>query len=98
MGPVAGHSETTHALERIRSDRAQSHSENQGFIDGDIEAISTGEMGDSYVKVRKVGGEEEAVEEGEEGTAASNEEGHSDQDEKSESESESSEGSNNEEK
>jgi len=92
LGPVAGHSETTHTLERIRADRAHQHTENQGEIDGEIEAISTGEMGDSYVKIQKLGGsDEEAAAEDEEGSTASDseeEEGGAKEDEQSDARSE----------
>jgi len=75
FGPVAGHSETTHLLERLRADRAMHHTETEGEVGGEIEAVSTGDLGDSYVKIQKLGGEEEAAEEegsgeGEEGGAA----------------------------
>jgi len=70
VGPVAGHNETTHILERIRADRALQHSETEGEIEGEIEAISTGELGDSYVKVQKLGGGEGGGEEGAEEEAS----------------------------
>jgi len=70
LGPVAGHSETSHTLELIRADRAQHHVESQGFTDGDIEAVSTGEMGDSYVKIRKIASASEDSEASEEESAA----------------------------
>jgi hypothetical protein len=80
LGPVAGHSETTHTLERIRADRALHHAETEGEIGGEIEAVSTGEFGDSYVKVQKLGGQEEGTEEdapaeGEEGEEGATAEG-----------------------
>jgi hypothetical protein len=92
FGPVAGHSETTHLLETIRSERAHQHVESQGFVNGEIEAISTGELGDSYIKVRKIGGaEEEAATEEEEAAApAETEEGEAKDEENTASEPESS--------
>jgi hypothetical protein len=65
LGPVAGHSYTTKVLEHIREEQLTKHTESEGLIDGDIEAVSTGEMGDSYVKIRKRTTKEE-----EEGAAA----------------------------
>ena len=66
LGPVAGHSQTTHNLELLRIARAKAHSENQGFTGGGIEALSTGDLGDSYVKIQKKSGkdDEEKTEEG----------------------------------
>lgn len=56
LGPVAGHSQSTHYLDRVRAERELKRSESQGITDGDIEAVSTGELGDSFVKIQKKGG------------------------------------------
>lgn len=60
LGPVAGHSATTHALEELRADRVRSRIETQGVTSGNVEALSTGEEGDSYVKIKKMASEEDA--------------------------------------
>jgi len=52
-GPVAGHGLLAHDLELIRSQRWRTHPESEGKIAGNVEAISTGEAGDTYVMVRK---------------------------------------------
>jgi len=67
LGPVAGHSQTTHNLELLRAARAKAHSENQGFTSGEIEALSTGDLGDSYVKIQKKTGKDDEEEGDEEG-------------------------------
>ena len=55
-GPVAGHGLLAHDLELIRSQRRGTHTEVEGKIAGNVEAISTGEAGDTYVRVRKRAG------------------------------------------
>ncbi|KAH9043370.1 hypothetical protein EDB85DRAFT_941352 [Lactarius pseudohatsudake] len=52
-GPVAGHGLLAHDLELIRSQRWRSNPEAEGKIAGNVEAISTGEVGDAYVMVKK---------------------------------------------
>lgn len=52
-GPVAGHGLLSHDLQMIQNERRRRHAETSGIISGDIEAVSTGEDGDSYVQVRK---------------------------------------------
>jgi hypothetical protein len=52
-GPVAGHGLLSHDLEMIQNERRRRRPETSGTISGDIEAVSTGEDGDSYVQVRK---------------------------------------------
>jgi hypothetical protein len=83
---VAGHNVTTHTLERIRADRAHQHTESQGFVDGEVEAISTGEAGDAYVKIQKVGGVDEEAKEEEETSSTESEEAKTDDQAKSDSE------------
>jgi len=94
FGPVAGHSETSHMLEVIRSERARQHVESQGFVDGEIEAVSTGELGDSYVKVQKIKATEEDAGEDAEAAPAENE-GEAGEEQNADSESEKSDGSEN---
>lgn len=52
-GPVAGHGLLSHDLQMIQNERRRRRPEVSGTIDGDIEAVSTGEGGDAYVQVRK---------------------------------------------
>ncbi len=59
-GPVAGHGLLTHDLELIRSMRQRTHPEAEGKIAGNVEAIRTGEAGDTYVMVRKREGGKES--------------------------------------
>ncbi|KAL4069129.1 hypothetical protein J3A83DRAFT_4248814 [Scleroderma citrinum] len=66
-GPVAGHGLISHELYLIRSERNQFAPEHSGTVKGDIEAVSAGEGGDSYVIVRhKHKPEEQSAEEHEE--------------------------------
>lgn len=52
-GPVAGHGLLTHDLELIRSQRVHGKPGGEGVVPGEVEAVSTGEAGDSYVLIRK---------------------------------------------
>ncbi|KAI0295456.1 hypothetical protein BC826DRAFT_909206 [Russula brevipes] len=52
-GPVAGHGLLAHDLELIRSQRQKKQPEAEGTVPGNVEAISTGKAGDSYVMIRK---------------------------------------------
>lgn len=52
-GPVAGHGLLSHDLQMIQNERRRRRPEVSGTIRGDIEAVSTGEAGDTYVQVRK---------------------------------------------
>jgi len=52
-GPVAGHGLLSHDLQMIQNERRRQRPEVSGTIRGDIEAVSTGEAGDTYVQVRK---------------------------------------------
>lgn len=52
-GPVAGHGLLAHDLELIRSQKRGTRTEVEGKIAGNVEAISTGEAGDTYIMVRK---------------------------------------------
>ena len=52
-GPVAGHGLLSHDLQMIQNERRRRHPETAGVVSGDIEAVSTGEDGDTYVQVRK---------------------------------------------
>ena len=52
-GPVAGHGLLSHDLQMIKDERRRLRPEVSGAISGDIEAVSTGETGDSYVQIRK---------------------------------------------
>jgi hypothetical protein len=52
-GPVAGHGLLSHDLELIRSQRKRTHPESEGTVPGNVEAISTGKVGDAYVMVRQ---------------------------------------------
>jgi len=52
-GPVAGHGLLSHDLELVRSQRQKKHPEAEGTVPGNVEAISTGKAGDSYVMIRK---------------------------------------------
>jgi len=52
-GPVAGHGLLSHDLQMIQNERRRRLPEASGMISGDIEAVSTGEAGDTYVQIRK---------------------------------------------
>jgi hypothetical protein len=52
-GPVAGHGLLSHDLQMIKDERRRRRPEVSGTISGDIEAVSTGEAGDTYVEIRK---------------------------------------------
>ncbi|KAI0053965.1 hypothetical protein FA95DRAFT_1600478 [Auriscalpium vulgare] len=52
-GPVAGHGLLAHDLELIRSQRTKTKPESEGVVPGPVEALSTGEAGDTYVMVKK---------------------------------------------
>jgi len=52
-GPVAGHGLLSHDLQMIKDERQRLRTERSGTITGDIEAVSTGEAGDSYVQIKK---------------------------------------------
>ncbi|KAI0062223.1 hypothetical protein BV25DRAFT_1907609 [Artomyces pyxidatus] len=52
-GPVAGHGLLTHDLELIRSQRQHVEAEREGVVPGNVEALSTGEAGDTYVMIKK---------------------------------------------
>ena len=52
-GPVAGHGLLSHDLEMIKAERKLMMPEKAGNIGGDVEAVSTGEIGDVYVQIRK---------------------------------------------
>jgi len=52
-GPVAGHGLLSHDIQMIQNERRRRRPEVSGTITGDIEAVSTGEDGDSYVQIRK---------------------------------------------
>ncbi|KAF9789811.1 hypothetical protein BJ322DRAFT_558728 [Thelephora terrestris] len=52
-GPVAGHGLLSHDLQMIQNERRRRRPETSGTVSGDIEAVSTGETGDSYVQIRK---------------------------------------------
>jgi hypothetical protein len=62
-GPVAGHGLLSHDLNLIREQRRKVRAaEGVGFVGGDVEAVETGEEGDSYVRIvkrKKDEGEEE---------------------------------------
>ena len=58
-GPVAGHGLLSHDLQMIQNERRRQRPEVSGTIRGDIEAVSTGEAGDTYVQVRKKQKQEE---------------------------------------
>jgi len=61
-GPVAGHGLLSHDLQMIKDERRRQRPETSGTISGDIEAVSTGETGDTYVQIRKKHKSEEARE------------------------------------
>jgi len=52
-GPVAGHGLLSHDIQMIQNERRRRHPDVSGVISGDIEAVSTGESGDTYVQIRK---------------------------------------------
>lgn len=52
-GPVAGHGLLSHDLQMIKDERRRRRPEASGTVSGDIEAVSTGEEGETYVQVRK---------------------------------------------
>jgi len=52
-GPVAGHGLLSHDIQMIQNERRRQRTEVSGTIRGDIEAVSTGEAGDTYVQIRK---------------------------------------------
>ena len=52
-GPVAGHGLLSHDIEMIQNERRRRRTEVSGTVSGDIEAVSTGEGGDTYVQIRK---------------------------------------------
>jgi len=52
-GPVAGHGLLSHDIEMIQNERRRRRPDVPGTISGDIEAVSTGEAGDTYVQIRK---------------------------------------------
>jgi hypothetical protein len=52
-GPVAGHGLLSHDLQMIKNERRRRNPETSGTTGGEIEAVSTGEDGDSYVQIRK---------------------------------------------
>lgn len=52
-GPVAGHGLVSHDLQMIQNERRRRRPEVSGTVGGDIEAVSTGETGETYVQVRK---------------------------------------------
>lgn len=52
-GPVAGHGLLSHDIQMIQNERRRRRPEVSGTISGDIEAVSTGEAGDTYVQIRK---------------------------------------------
>ena len=52
-GPVAGHGLLSHDIQMIQDERRRRRPEVSGTIGGDIEAVSTGEAGDTYVQIRK---------------------------------------------
>ncbi|TFY74597.1 hypothetical protein EWM64_g9416 [Hericium alpestre] len=62
-GPVAGHGLLTHDLEMIRDQRKRGMPESEGKIPGDVEAVSTGPEGETYIMVRKKQHEEQAKQE-----------------------------------
>lgn len=62
-GPVAGHGLLSHDLQMIKDERRRSRPETSGTTHGDIEAVSTGEGGESYVQIRKKNKPEEEQEE-----------------------------------
>ena len=62
-GPVAGHGLLSHDLQMIQNERRRRRPEVSGQISGDIEAVSTGEAGDTYVQIRKKHKSEEEEEE-----------------------------------
>lgn len=63
-GPVAGHGLISHELYLIREERNRFAPKRSGVIKGDIEAVSGGEDGDSYVVVRHKSKPEETSSEG----------------------------------
>jgi len=58
-GPVAGHGLLSHDIQMIQDERRRRRPEVSGAISGDIEAVSTGEAGDTYVQIRKKQKQEE---------------------------------------
>jgi len=52
-GPVAGHGLLSHDIQMIQNERRRRRADVPGTTGGDIEAVSTGEAGDSYVQIRK---------------------------------------------
>ena len=52
-GPVAGHGLISHDLQMIQDERRRRRPGISSNVGGDVEAVSTGEAGESYVQVRK---------------------------------------------
>jgi len=52
-GPVAGHGLLTHDLELIRMERKEKEDSSSGYITGPLEALPTGDGGETYVVIRK---------------------------------------------